>query len=246
MKVGVVQMCLTESIIKNVGKILDFIKIATEENIEILQFPETALTGYIFDDFIRLNYNEVSAALQDISENVMENKVTVLVGTPFEEEGEAYNSIVIMHPNGESLIYHKNNLVPYETRFFKVGSTKIVFQVNNVKFGVMICKDQNYPDLAKELHNMGAQGIFISSAHYYDLIESKMKIEKNIALPIARAYENNCFVFKANAVGTLKKRISYGNSMIIDPRGIVILKGDDKREELLVHDIDFQNYDYRW
>ena len=110
----------------------------------------------------------------------------------------------------------------------------------------MICRDQNSPGLAKELSDTGIKGIFMSSAHYYGLIESRMKMEKNIALPIARAYENGVYVFKSNAVGTLRHKISYGNSMIIDPRGIIVQRAGDVGEELLVHDIDFNEENPRW
>jgi predicted amidohydrolase len=110
----------------------------------------------------------------------------------------------------------------------------------------MICRDQNSPELARAIAGMGARGIFILSAHYYDLVESRMKREKNRALPIARAYENGVYVFKANAVGSIQGKVSYGGSMLIDPRGITIQSAGERDEELLVCDIDFGRENPRW
>ena len=110
----------------------------------------------------------------------------------------------------------------------------------------MICRDQNSPELARELAGMGARGIFILSAHYYELVESHMKREKNSALPIARAYENSVYVFKANAVGAIQGKVSYGGSMLIDPRGITVLGAGDRDEELLVCEVDFEQENPRW
>ncbi|MCK4823037.1 carbon-nitrogen hydrolase family protein [bacterium] len=246
MKIGVVQLNLTDSISKNKKKILEYIHRATNEDVEILGFPETALTGYIFDDFFNVDYGEVDRAIQEISESIVQSKLHVILGTPYKDEKRIYNSAVILFPDGKRLIYHKNNLVDYEEKYFKKGDKKFVFTVNGCSFGVMICSDQNYPELARELKEMGALGIFISSAHYYELIESKMKREKNCALPVARAYENSCFVFKSNGVGSLKGKISFGNSMIVDPRGIVVLQAGEIQEQMLVYDINFDIENRQW
>jgi predicted amidohydrolase len=73
-----------------------------------------------------------------------------------------------------------------------------------------------------------------------------MKLEKNVALPVARAYENEIYVFKANAVGTNHGTVSYGTSLIVDPRGVVVQRAGETHEELLVHDVDFARESPRW
>jgi predicted amidohydrolase len=246
MKIGVVQLNLTDSIRRNKKNILEYIHRAKNDNIEILGFPETALTGYIFDDFLKADYSEVESSIQEISISIAQSKLHVILGTPYKAEKSVYNSVVILYPDGKHLVYHKINLVDYEKKYFSKGNEKSVFNVNGCCFGVMICRDQNSPELARDLTKMGARGIFISSAHYYELIESKMKREKNWALPVARAYENNCFVFKSNGVGSLKGKISFGNSMIVDPRGIVVLSAGETQERMLVYDINFGIENKQW
>lgn len=108
-----------------------------------------------------------------------------------------------------------------------------MFMHNGCTFGVMICTNQNNPEIASNLKKKGAGVIFIVSAHYYGLAESKLKLEKNVALPIARAYENNVYVCKANTVGVSSGRISYGTSLIVHPNGLVMSRGSDHSEELL-------------
>jgi predicted amidohydrolase len=237
MKIGLAQINLYESIEKNRRKIIDYISFAKEKEVRILCFPETALSGYLFDGFLNLNYEELERELQIIKEVVKGYGITVILGTPLKVNNDLYNSAVIIYPDSRVLQYSKRNLVSYEEAYFKPGKERMVFDVDGLRFGVIICRDQNDPLLSRELKKMGAMGIFICSAHYYDLVESKLKRDKNIALPIARAYENSLYVFKSNAIGTIKGRISYGNSIIVDPNGVVVLKASEKDEELLVYDV---------
>ncbi len=246
MKIGVAQLNLTSSIEKNKTNILKFIENAQNENVEILNFPETAMTGYIFDDFTTVDYQKVEKALEEIQGALRGKDLHVIIGSPFNEGGTIYNSAVVMYPDGTRKIYYKIHLVPYEHKYFSSGTEKLVFSVKGHKFGVIICRDQNFPQLSWELTKMGARGIFICSAHYYELAEAKLKREKNSALPVARAYENNIFIFKSNAVGTSKRKISLGESMIVDPMGIVVLRAEQSNEDFLVYDINFDVPNPSW
>jgi predicted amidohydrolase len=87
--------------------------------------------------------------------------------------------------------------------------------------------------LAHEYKMLGADAIFILSAHFYEPIEAIQKINKNRALPIARAVENNLWVLKANAVGSSNEKISLGGSLIIDPNGFIIQEGNTINELIL-------------
>ena len=124
-----------------------------------------------------------------------------------------------------------------EEAYFKKGKEPLIFQLGNVKFGILICRDQNDPMLAQEYKTLGADAIFILSAHFYEPIEAIRKSNKNRALPIARAFENNLFVLKANAVGVVNELISLGGSLIIDPEGFVVREGNNIDEMILSYEI---------
>ncbi len=245
-KIAVAQIHLAESLPANKDRILQALEEAARREVDILAFPETALSGYLFEGFLAVDAAEVEGALREIGTRLKGGKLHVIVGTPFREGGALHNSAAVLFPDGRRLLYHKIHLVSYEREYFQPGGRKLTFEVQGARFGVMICRDQNAPELARELKEAGARGVFICSAHYYEPVESRMKVEKNIALPIARAYENNMYVFKSNAVGTLKRLVSYGNSLIVDPRGIVVQRAGETREELLVYDIDFGKDNPSW
>lgn len=246
MKLAVAQIKLTSRLDENRKKILSYIEKACSEGIEVVAFPETALTGYIYEDFLKVDYKEVEAALREIQEIVDRCDVCALIGTPLKEGDILYNSVVVLTPRGERYTYHKRMLTTYENDYFRAGGEETVFSYKGCDIGVIICRDQNNPHITEHLKKKGAKVIYICSAHYYGLVESKMKREKNIALPIARAYENNVYVLKANAVGTLMKKISFGNSMIVHPNGIVIHRGSEHDEELLSCEMTHDTENEQW
>jgi predicted amidohydrolase len=232
LKIGVAQITICNSITQNVEKISDWIESAARKGIKLLCFPECSLTGYI-RDFKQISRDEVSKALVFVHDVALRNKVNVIVGTPSFETDKVFNSALVLLTDGKRLIYHKNNLTSFDEKYFTPGKGTLVFEIDGVKCGVLICRDQNYPFLAQEYGKVRVKVIFILAAHYYGSNESWLKSDKNKALPIARAVENNAFVFKANAVGSQGETVSLGGSLIVSPEGFVLAEADKRSETIL-------------
>lgn len=236
MKVGVAQVKLYNDIDTNLATISKYLSLASKEDIDILCFPECNITGYV-RDFSKVNQNEVMDTLNNIQEQVTHNSVNVIVGAPYFERNKRFNSAIVLLTSGKRAIYHKINLTSSDEAYFKKGEEPLIFRVGEAKFGVLICRDQNHPMLVHAYKTLGADAIFILSAHFYDPIEAIRKINKNKALPIARAVENNLWVLKANAVGSSNEKISLGGSLIIDPNGFIIHEGNTINEMVLSYEI---------
>ena len=236
MKAGVAQVKLYNDIDTNLATISKYLSLASKEDIDILCFPECNITGYV-RDFTSVNQNEVMDTLNNIQEQVTKNCVNVIVGAPYLERNKRFNSAIVLLTSGKRDIYHKINLTSSDEAYFKKGEEPLIFRVGEAKFGVLICRDQNHPMLVHAYKTLGADAIFILSAHFYDPIEAIRKINKNKALPIARAVENNLGVLKANAVGSSNEKISLGGSLIIDPNGFIIHEGNTINEMVLSYEI---------
>ena len=236
MKAAVAQVKLYNDIDANLIIISKYLSLASKEDIDILCFPECNITGYV-RDFSKISQNKVMETLNIIQEQAAKDCVNVIVGAPYFERKKRFNSAIVLLTNGRRHIYHKINLTSSDAAYFKKGKEPLIFQLDNVKFGVLICRDQNDPMLAREYKTLGADAIFILSAHFYEPIEAIRKLNKNRALPIARAVENNLFVLKANAVGTNNEKISLGRSLIIDPGGFIIHEGNTINEMVLSYEI---------
>ena len=234
MKLGVAQIALKNDIGANVVKIHNYASEAAGAKADILCFPECSLTGYK-RDFSEIDGNEVLTALEALQKTAAEKRITLVVGTPYPESDKLYNAALVISANSQ-LKYFKNNLTEFDKQYFVKGRERLIFDVKGIKCGVIICRDQNYPTLAREYAQGGAAVLFLPAAHYYLPHEARLKLEKNRALPIARAVEGNFVVAKANAVGSQGDYVSLGHSMIVSPGGSIIREADTADEGILYHE----------
>lgn len=237
MRVGIAQIKLYTDPHENMISIFKNIKLASKDKIDILCFPECSTSGY-GHNLKNLNKNEIAKMINMIHIKAIKYRVNVIVGTPYYEKDNIFNSALVLLIDGKKYIYHKMNLTSYDKDYFKIGNMPLIFEIDGVRFGILICRDSNDPALSKKYGSLGVDAIFILSAHFYEPVEASWKKDKNRALPIVRAVENNFFVIKANALGSIGNKISLGGSIIVDPNGAVISECDGINENLVSYDLN--------
>jgi predicted amidohydrolase len=232
MKAAVAQVTLYNDLALNEKTISNYISLASKEDVDILCFPECCVTGYV-RDFSTVDPSAIMETLDRIQGDAANDSVNVIVGAPYVEREKRFNSAIVLLTNGKRHIYHKINLTSAETAYFRSGENPGTFPLDDLTFGILICRDQNDALLAHEYKKLGVDALFILSAHFYAPREAVQKRDKNRALPIARAVENQLFVLKANAVGSASGKISLGDSLIVDPNGFVVQEADLLNETIL-------------
>jgi len=100
---------------------------------------------------------------------------------------------------------------------------------NEASFGMMICYDLRFPEMARMLALRGANVIVAPSGW----VQGDFKVEHWRTMIKARALENGCFVVAPNQVGN----IYTGHSLAVDPLGRTLVDLGD-REGLEVAQID--------
>ena len=163
-----------------------------------------ALTGYTEEILRTENMNNiVDNALSEIKKTCKDVNTVAIVGHPYKKGEELYNRTSVFLPGGKTYTYDKKYPTEVELKYFEKGNNSpLVFTYCGKKIGVIICRDQNYPDLTAELVKCGAEFVYILSAHFYDPKEARWKLEKNRAIPITRAVENGVYVLLSNFVGS--------------------------------------------
>ena len=109
-----------------------------------------------------------------------------------------------------------------------------VFATPFGEIGIVICFDRHMPESIHTCAKKGADLIIVPTANTkaepMEMFEWEMRVQ---------AMQNQVFIAMCNRVGTEDKMQFAGESIVIDPRGKVLAKADD-REQLLVCDIDLQ------
>ena len=227
-------MRLSDNITKNLEAISKHVKDAHKRRISILCFPECALSGYIVNHK-ETKFKDIRDAISLLQNTSNELDMSLLVGTPWVSNKRIYNSAVIIRPHQIIKLYYKNDLTDYDKKYFSKGNCSVSFNINEIKCGVLICRDQNNHFLALKYKN--ARILFFLSSHYYNKEEAKKKERKNKAFPIVRALENKTYVAKADAVGEQNGLISIGSTMVVNDKGYVIAEAQRYKEEVLKFNI---------
>ncbi|ACX52587.1 Nitrilase/cyanide hydratase and apolipoprotein N-acyltransferase [Ammonifex degensii KC4] len=238
MRVGVAQTFIADTLTENEATILRMAELAARRGVKLLAFPEMSLTGYHPQTLTKPGFEaELDRSLTRIARRARELDIGLIVGRAELGGKKLFNAATVLLPDGTACTYRKINLTEQEAPYFTPGDKPLVFTFRDYKFGVIICRDQNYPELARQLRREGADALFILAAHFYPPKEARWKLPKNRALPIARAVENGFYVLLANAVGSHLGLVSLGNSLIADSDGCLVALAGEAGEVLLTCDL---------
>ena len=225
----------------NLKKIVKYIIAAKKSGVDIICFPELAITGYPPEDLL-LKPSFIEANLKALDEvRKATDSITVIAGFA-DKNQDIYNSAAIIHNKVLIDVYHKCYLPNYsvfdENRYFQAGVRVPVYRLGDFVFGVNICEDIWYPgDPTRKQALLGDAQIIlnISSSPYY-----ASKVQARERMLLTRASDYSVVIGFCNLVGGQDELIFDGHSVIIDERGEVLARASGFEEELLIADVNVQ------
>jgi len=205
---------------ENLAKMGEFIRrIATEQPVDLIVFPELVTTGYeVGPRFPQAAQRVPGPAVNLIGQRAADYGVHVAFGMVTKERVESilYNSAVLIGPDGEVIgQYNKIHLRGEERMAFRPGFRLAPFETDFGVIGLMIGWDLAFPEVARSLVLDGAE-LLVVLADW----EAPRQEEWHTYLK-ARAYENAVFVAAANRVGEEPSYTFFGQSTIVGPTGRV-------------------------
>jgi predicted amidohydrolase len=143
------------------------------------------------------------------------------------ENGDHFNRLLWVLPNGELGQYDKRHLFAYagEDRHYQRGFKRLIASVNGFRINLQICYDLRFPVWARQQSKDG-------QPEYDVLVYVANWPERRrvawMSLLQARAIENQCYVIGVNRVGEDGHQIYHsGDSMVIDPLGEILFTQKD-------------------
>jgi predicted amidohydrolase len=214
MRIGIAQLQVGLNIHENTAKVIEILD--TVQTNDWIAFPEGALTGYApqkKDYLSDLNPKIVSDCIERVAARVRAKAGTCLVGTALHQKSKWFNAGIIIGPNGEKAVYRKRALSAIDRSCFTPGHHALFRTLNDVPFGILICREIVVPSLWTTLKSRGVRVVF----HLNNALKREDHIWRHLL--IARAVGNGIFVCSINARGP-----AYGlGSFVISPRGDVLL-----------------------
>ncbi len=200
---------------------LEAMILANTQPSDLIVLPEMFTTGFSMrpELFAEKTNGITSKWLQNLANKT--NK-TITGSLIIKENKNYYNRLFWVSPTHPVQSYDKRHLFSYgkENLHYTAGKSILETKINNWKIRPLICYDLRFPVWSRNTTNYD---VLIYVANW-----PERRIEHWRTLLIARAIENQCFVIAANRVGTDGNGIYHnGNSMIISPKGQVLLEVTD-------------------
>ncbi|MGE5702659.1 MAG: carbon-nitrogen hydrolase family protein [Clostridia bacterium] len=227
----------------NKKRVMEMIEQAHELQADYLLFPEFFLTGNelsIASDHTASSSIHVStsAMLAEIGEQCRRYQIGVVIGLVEAEADQQYNAAVLIDKQGKTVgTYRKIHLFEYEQSRFSHGRELPVFDLPEVRMGIMISHDMEYPEVARILALNGAQLLVVLSS------STVLDTEQDSLYLRGRAMENHLFIACANKVGLEDNQLFAGGSKWIHPSGD-ILYTCSHNEELAVHQLQLTDIEH--
>lgn len=221
----------------NVGKMADFIaRIATEQPVDIIVFPELAVTGFEGGQrFAQMSQRVPGAVTNILGQHATEFGVYVLIGMAVKEKVETvlYNSAVLIGPDGGVAgEYRKVHLQAEERLVFRPGYKIAPIETEVGTIGLMCGWDLTFPEVARSLVLEGAEVLLLPAA--WQAKDADMWR----TLLVARAYENDVFIAAANRIGEEPSYVFAGQSAVLAPSGEVMAALEEPEEGYVVVRLD--------
>lgn len=192
-----------------------------KEKTEVVILPEMFSTGFSMKPE-NLAETMEGNTIQWMKEVASKNRIILTGSLIIKENGNYYNRLIWMLPNGQFGKYDKRHLFAFagEHEHYSSGKKRLIASVKGWKINLQICYDLRFPVWARQSpgENELKYDVLINVANW----PQKRNTAWNTLLQ-ARAIENQCFVVGVNRVGEDgNKNIYLGDSQIIDPLGEVL------------------------
>ncbi len=225
----------------NLEIIHELLNEAARGGVDVLVLPELANSGYNFETLAEAESvaevaddGPVCRLLRDWSSSGR----LVVSGLCERGTDALYNSAVV-YAGGELLaVYRKTHLFANESSFFRPGAEKPpVLEFRGQRYGVMICFDWFFPEVARSLALRGAQIILHPANLVLPYCQKAM---------ITRSIENRIFTATANRIGSERGLAFSGLSQVTSPKGEVLAQAGGDSAGVVWAEIDLNEADNKW
>lgn len=242
MKISAYQFAVSADIEKNYETMVKAIKHAKEKQIELVVFPECALTGYPPMDMAscsEVDFPRVEECCEKLQALCNETGVAFIIGTIANENGKIYNRALFFAPESVPVTYDKRALWGWDRDNFTRGEKRGVVDYKGFCIGIRICFEIRFPEFFRELYKEKTD---LDVVLFYDVtneenIDRYNMIKGHIQ---TRAVENVCTFITSNTI----KPYQTAPTAIFGRSGQILAECPRNEEAFVKYDLEKKEYDF--
>jgi len=254
--IALIQTRVSENIESNIANTLTMIEKAVEKSAQIIAIQELFQTPY-FPQWENINKDDYAETLKGFTVSEMKKAanrlgVTLIVPIYEKKNGKYFNTALVISKKGKLIGQYQKTHIPhdpgfYEKEYFEEGNSGYkIFSADGVKFAVLICYDQWFPEAARMARLSGAEIIFYPTAigNIHDSNEEGDWHDAWETVQRGHAISNSLYVAAINRVGREGNINFWGQSFVSDPFGKILKCASATRQETLVVEIDLKKNNF--
>jgi (R)-amidase len=203
---------------------------ACASDTRLIVFPETHLMGFPSAETVaRIAEPLDGPTVQAVQQAVRERNVAVVIGVAENDNGQYFNTTLLITPEGIALRYRKTHLWASDRGVFSPGDRFATCEWNGIRVGLLICYDIEFPETARALAQLGADLIIVTNGN----MDPYGPTHRTAIM--ARAQENQVFALMVNRVGEGDGGLLFaGGSALVDPFGSLLYEAGREESQFSV------------
>lgn len=185
-----------------------YIRLASDQRVELVIFPEMTLTGFSNNTGVIAEDFETIQEFQNLAKN---HNIAINFGVVIKDKDKALNKSIFIDSSG-SILADYSKIHPFsfagEDRFFNAGDKLSIVEFGDMKIGLTICYDLRFPELYTALGSRC--DLIINIANW-----PAKRVDHWSTLLKARAIENQIFVAGVNRIGIDGNNLEYVESSTV-------------------------------
>jgi predicted amidohydrolase len=182
---------------------------AASQQIQLVLFPELVVHGHCTPNTWELAEPVPGPSVRRLEEIARRHHLVLCAGLSEKERDIAYNTMALVGPEGYIGKQRKLHLSRDEVFYYKGGREIPVFDIGPCRVGIVICYDNQFPEVARVLALRGADVLLMPHAARFkpwddapqSQAEARRSSHRFLSKYALRARENACFALLADQTG---------------------------------------------
>ena len=186
----------------------EYINKASNENVDLIIFPEMTLTGFSTNIRLIAEDEKNNESILQFSSLAKKYNIAIIFGVVMRDDNKALNKSIFVDKSGNTQAKY-SKIHPFsfsgEDKYFNGGSDLEVVKFNDINIGLTICYDLRFPELYSVLSIKS--DIIINIANW-----PQERVDHWNTLLKARAIEGQIFIIGVNRTGEDGNNLIYQES----------------------------------